>query len=139
MTTDTQNSQYQEGTLPFSADELQQTMPAKRKRGRKPQHLPREERPEMTIDEMIGILMRLTEVEGANGNKYTQLHTTRRLVLGVRDSTKKPFSISIPALYAAYNGCHRFTSPEVKKRIYMGHSPALALLRKLKEVKEGKA
>ena len=35
----------------------------------------------------------------------------------------------------AYQECLRFTSPEVKKYIFMGHSPAVALLRLLTKVK----
>lgn len=128
---------YIEGLLSFEGLEGLDPLPVKKRRGRKPQLLPREERPEMTMTEMVGLLAGITEVEGANGSRYIGLHVTKRLLLGIRESSQKAFSISLENLYAAYNDCHRFTSPEVKKCIYMGHSPALALLRLLKQLKQG--
>lgn len=45
----------------------------------------------------------------------------------------KEFTINLDELYDAYLHCLRFTSPEVKRHIFMGHSPAVVLLRLLKE------
>ena len=51
------------------------------------------------------------------------------MIIGIRESSGKEFTINLDDLFRAYQECLRFTSPEVKKYIFMGHSPAVALLR----------
>ena len=55
------------------------------------------------------------------------------MIIGIRESSGKEFTINLNDLYRAYQECLRFTSPEVKKYIFMGHSPAVALLRMLQK------
>ena len=73
------------------------------------------------------------EIETPTGIKYVNLRLTKRMVIGVRESSGKEFTINLDELYDAYLHCLRFTSPEVKRRIFMGHSPAVVLLKLLKE------
>ena len=92
----------------------------------------REPRPEITLEEMRAILENITEIESATGIRYVKLHVTAKMIIGIRESSGKEFTINLDELYKAYTQCNHFTSPEVKKYIFMGHSPAVALLRYLK-------
>lgn len=103
--TDTQTS---EGTEPTDAP---------RRRGRK-RSMVTEDRPPLTPEQMRELLEGITEIETATG---------------IRESSGKEFTINLGELYQAYQKCLRFTSPEVKRIIFMGHSPAVTLLRMLKE------
>jgi putative molybdopterin biosynthesis enzyme moaB len=91
----------------------------------------REPRPEISLEEMRAILENITEIESATGIRYVKLHVTPKMIIGIRESSGKEFTINLNDLYRAYQECLRFTSPEVKKYIFMGHSPAVALLRML--------
>ena len=67
------------------------------------------------------------------GIRYIKLHVTAKMIIGIRESSGKEFTINLDDLFRAYQECLRFTSPEVKKYIFMGHSPAVALLRILQK------
>ena len=71
--------------------------------------------------------------KSATGIRYVKLHVTAKMIIGIRESSGKEFTINLNDLYRAYQECLRFTSPEVKKYIFMGHSPAVALLRMLQK------
>lgn len=103
--TDTQTSEGTEST------------DAPRRRGRK-RSMVTEDRPPLTPEQMRELLEGITEIETATG---------------IRESSGKEFTINLGELYQAYQKCLRFTSPEVKRIIFMGHSPAVTLLRMLKE------
>ena len=92
-----------------------------------------ESRPPLSTQKMRELLEEIHEIETPTGIKYIQLRLTKRMVIGVRESSGKEFTINLDELYDAYLHCLRFTSPEVKRHIFMGHSPAVVLLRLLKE------
>lgn len=92
-----------------------------------------ESRPPLSAEKMRELLEEIHEIETPTGIKYVQLRLTKRMVIGVRESSGKEFTINLDELYDAYLHCLRFTSPEVKRHIFMGHSPAVILLRLLKE------
>ena len=94
-----------------------------------------EPRPNLTKEEMVSRLSSIKDIETATGIKYTNLRLTARMIIGTRESSGKEFTINLSELYKAYQNCLRFTSPEVKKYIFMGHSPAVAILRKLQNCK----
>lgn len=125
------NSYPTEGSL-FTDSELSAPAP-KIDRRRKPAI--REPRPELTLEEMRAALLNIHELESATGIRYIKLRITKKMVIGIRESSGKEFTINIDQLYKAYQECLRFTSPEVKKYIFMGHSPAVALLRLLQKQK----
>ena len=95
----------------------------------------REPRPDLSMDEMRAYLMELKEIESVTGIRYIKLHVTAKMIIGIRETSGKEFTINLDDLYRAYQECLRFTSPEVKKYIFMGHSPAVAPLRFLTKVK----
>ena len=95
----------------------------------------REPRPDLSMDEMRAYLMELKEIESVTGIRYIKLHVTAKMIIGIRETSGKEFTINLDDLYRAYQECLRFTSPEVKKYIFMGHSPTVALLRLLTKVK----
>lgn len=103
-----------------------------KKRGRR-RSMVTEERPAMTEERMRKILEGTQEIETPTGIKYIHLRLTKRMIIGVRESSGKEFTINLDELYKAYQQCLRFTSPEVKRYIFMGHSPAVVLLKLLKE------
>lgn len=109
------------------------TIPAStpKKRGRKPLVRDPEPRPDLTKEEMREKLIGIKEIESVTGIRYIRLHVTAKMIIGIRESSGKEFTINLDDLFRAYNECLRFTSPEVKKYIFMGHSPAVALLRRL--------
>lgn len=123
---------FVEGTLLFS--ETGESIKIDRRR--KPAI--REARPDLTMEEMRERLMKLTSLESATGIKYIKLHVTKKMIIGIRESSGKEFTINLDDLHRAYQECLRFTSPEVKKYIFMGHSPAVALLRLLQKDEFGK-
>ena len=91
-----------------------------------------EPRPDLTKEEMREKLIGIKEIESVTGIRYIRLHVTAKMIIGIRESSGKEFTINLDELYKAYTQCNHFTSPEVKKYIFMGHSPAVALLRYLK-------
>lgn len=119
-----------EGSL-FSNLETTQAKPRK-KPGRKPLVCEPEPRASLTKEEMREKLIGLKEIVSATGIRYIRLHVTAKMIIGIRESSGKEFTINLDDLYNAYVNCNRFTSPIVKKYIFMGHSPAVALLRYLK-------
>lgn len=121
-----------EGSL-FTTEDIE-TQP--KKRGRKKLPIVWEERPSLTEEEMREKLTNLKEIESSTGIRYVQMHVTKRMIIGIRESSGKEFTINLNELYNAYQYCTKFTSPEVKKHIFMGHSPALAILRMLKSGKQ---
>lgn len=74
----------------------------------------REPRPGITQEEMRAILENITEIESATGIRYVKLHVTAKMIIGIRESSGKEFTINLNDLYRAYQECLRFTSPEVK-------------------------
>ena len=94
-----------------------------------------EPRPELTKEGMRKYLMGLDEITTPKGIKYVKLHVTARMIIGIREASGKEFTINLDDLFHAYQKCLRFTSPEVKKYIFMGHSPAVVLLRLLQNRK----
>ena len=100
--------------------------------GRKPLVRAPEPRPDLTKEEMREKLIGIKEIESVTGIRYIRLHVTAKMIIGIRESSGKEFTINLDELYKAYTQCNHFTSPEVKKYIFMGHSPAVALLRYLK-------
>lgn len=111
-------------------EEVNPLTPKKRGRHRS---MVTEERPAMTEERMREILEDIQEIETPTGIKYINLRLTKRMIIGVRESSGKEFTINLDELYKAYQQCLRFTSPEVKRYIFMGHSPAVVLLKLLKE------
>lgn len=101
----------------------------------KPDHrckpIVREPRPDLTMEEMRAILSNIKELKTATGIKYINLRMTAKMIIGTREASGKEFTINLDDLFRAYQNCLRFTSPEVKKYIFMGHSPAVAILRML--------
>ncbi len=102
-----------------------------KKRGRKRSTVT-EDRPALTPERMRDLLSDIQEIETPTGIKYIKLRITKRMIIGVRESSGKEFTINLDELHNAYEKCLRFTSPEVKRYIFMGHSPAVVLLRLLK-------
>ena len=109
--------------------EIDQLLP--KKRGRK-RSMVTEDRPPLSPERMRDLLTNIHEIETPTGIKYIKLRITKRMVIGVRESSGKEFTINLDELHNAYEKCLRFTSPEVKRYIFMGHSPAVVLLRLLK-------
>ncbi len=106
-----------------------------KRRGRKPKEKKWEERPALSKIQMRDMLCHLKEIESATGIKYVDLRLTHKMIIGIRQSSGKEFTINTNQLYDAYTHCLQFTSPEVKKVIFMGHSPAVAILRWMKTAK----
>ena len=64
----------------------------------------REPRPEITLEEMRAILENITEIESATGIRYVKLHVTAKMIIGIRESSGKEFTINLNDLYRAYQG-----------------------------------
>ena len=122
-------TQEEQGCLDTNAQEIVLTKKGRPDRRCKP--VVYEPRPDLTMEEMVARLAKIKAIETATGIKYVNLHLTSHMIIGTRDSSGKEFTINLSELYKAYQNSLRFTSPEVKKYIFMGHSPAVALLRKL--------
>lgn len=88
----------------------------------------------LTKEQFIYKLSMMRAMESDNGTRYTNLHVSKKLktFLGTRVSSGTCFSINIDKLYDAYLHCPKLTSPELKKYFYMGHSPALVVLKRLR-------
>ena len=55
----------------------------------------REPRPELTMDEMRAILSELKEIESVTGIRYIKLHVTAKMIIGIRESSGKEFTIKL--------------------------------------------
>ena len=55
----------------------------------------REPRPEITLEEMRAILENITEIESATGIRYVKLHVTAKMIIGIRESSGKEFTINL--------------------------------------------
>lgn len=124
---------FTEGFL-FTNAEMEQVtdrQPEVKRRGRRRSTVI-EPRPSLPQEKMRELLEDIKEIETATGIRYINLHLTKKMIIGVRESSGKEFTINLDELYKAYQQCRRFTSPEVKRYIFMGHSPAAALLKLLK-------
>ena len=108
-------------------------IPPKKKRGRHPKPAIFEPRPDLTMEKMREKLEDIKDITTTMGIKYVKLRLTAKMIIGVRESSGKEFTINLNDLYKAYQNCPRFTSPVVKKYIFMGHSPAVAILRLLQQ------
>ena len=108
-------------------------IPPKKKRGRHPKPAIFEPRPDLTMEKMREKLEDIKDITTTMGIKYVKLRLTAKMIIGVRESSGKEFTINLYDLYKAYLNCPRFTSPVVKKYIFMGHSPAVAILRLLQQ------
>lgn len=93
--TDTQTS---EGTEPTDAP---------RRRGRK-RSMVTEDRPPLTPEQMRELLEGITEIETATGIRYIRIHLTAKMLIGIRESSGKEFTINLGELYQAYQKCLRF-------------------------------
>ena len=91
----------------------------------------REPRPHLTMEEMRSYLTSLREIESVTGIRYIKLQVTPKMVIGFGEPSGKKCAINLVVLVRAHNECMRFKSPEDKNYIFMGHSPAVALLRRL--------
>lgn len=89
----------------------------------------------LSKEEMREILTGMKETESITGARYVKMHITKKMIIGIRESSGKEFTINLDQLYDAYLHCEKLTSPEVKKFIFMGHSPALAILRHFETLK----
>jgi len=130
-----QEHDMEEGLL-FAIEDIQkqegETDPfGHKKRGRK-RSTKTEQRPALTVEQMRMMLTEIKEIETATGIRYINFRITKKMLIGVRESSGKEFTINLEDLYRAYEKCLRFTSPEVKRYIFMGHSPAVAILKLLK-------
>ena len=105
---------------------------APKHRGRKRSMVTEERPPLHSPAEMRQILEGIQEIETPTGIKYINLRLTQKMIIGTRESTGKEFTINLAELYNAYQNCLRFTSPEVKRHIFMGHSPSVVLLKMIK-------
>ena len=108
-----------------------------KKRGRK-RSTKTESRPPLTAEQMREMLTEIKEVETATGIRYVNFRLTKKMLIGIRESSGKEFTLNLEELHKAYEKCLRFTSPEVKRYIFMGHSPAVAILKLLKAKVEEK-
>lgn len=80
--TDTQTSEGTEST------------DAPRRRGRK-RSMVTEDRPPLTPEQMRELLEGITEIETATGIRYIRIHLTAKMLIGIRESSGKEFTISI--------------------------------------------
>lgn len=61
-----------------------------------------ESREAMSMEEMREKLLHITEIESISGVKYIKMHITKRMIIGVRESSGKEFTINLDQLYDAY-------------------------------------
>ena len=80
-------------------------------------------------------LRRISEVHSAEsitGRKYLNIHTDkeRRICTGIRQATKKPFTIRLDRLFEAYYQLDEISIATLKEYVDRGQSPSLAILKK---------
>ena len=81
------------------------------KRGRKPLVRDPEPRPDLTKEEMREKLIGIKEIDSVTGIRYIRLHVTAKMIIGIRESSGKEFTINLDDLFRAYNECLRFLFP----------------------------
>lgn len=61
-----------------------------------------EDRPPLTPEQMRELLEGITEIETATGIRYIRIHLTAKMLIGIRESSGKEFTINLGELYQAY-------------------------------------
>lgn len=83
------------------AEEAIRAKNAPHRKGRKRSTLT-EARPPLSAERMRELLAEIHEIETPTGIKYVNLRLTKRMVIGVRESSGKEFTINLDELYDAY-------------------------------------
>lgn len=82
----------------------------------------------LTFSEFVDSIGRINCATSITGIVYSNIQVTNDKVIGIRDSTNKPFSISLKDLYDAYCNVQVFTTAELKPYVDRVQSPSLAIL-----------
>ncbi len=80
----------------------------------------REPRPEIIPGRNESHSQNITEIESATGIRYIKLHVTAKMIIGIRESSGKEFTINLNDLYRAYQECLRFHQSGGKKVYFHG-------------------
>ena len=67
------------------------------RRGRK-RSMVTEDRPPLTPEQMRELLEGITEIETATGIRYIRIHLTAKMLIGIRESSGKEFTINLGEL-----------------------------------------
>lgn len=88
----------------------------------------------LTFSEFVDSIGRINCATSITGIVYSNIQVTNDKVVGIRESTNKPFSISLKGLYDAYCNVTVFTTAELKPYVDRVQSPSLAILVAIKAV-----
>lgn len=89
----------------------------------------------MSYSEFVDLIKRINVATSVTGVEYIDIHVDGEKVVGIRQSTDKPFAISLKDLYEAYNSVPVFTTTELKPYVGGVQSPSLAILIAINAVK----
>lgn len=88
----------------------------------------------LTYSEFVDSIGQINSATSITGIAYSNIQVTNDKVIGIRESTNKPFSISLKALYDAYCNVLVFTTTDLKPYVDRVQSPSLAILIAIKAV-----
>ena len=89
----------------------------------------------LTYSEFVDSVCKINCATSITGIVYSNIQVINDKVVGIRESTNKPFGISLNNLYEAYCNVHIFTTAELKPYVDRVQSPSLAILIAIKAVR----
>lgn len=88
----------------------------------------------LTYSEFVDSIGKINRATSITGIVYSNIQIINDKVVGIRESTNKPFDISLKKLYDAYCNVLVFTTAELKSYVDRVQSPSLAILIAIKAV-----
>lgn len=90
---------------------------------------------DISYSDFVYLIKRINVATSVSGVEYIDIYVEGEKVVGIRQSTGKPFGISLKDLYEAYNNVAVFTTTELKPYVGGVQSPSLAILIAINAVK----
>lgn len=81
-----------------------------------------------SFDEFSNAIRLISSAQSVTGINYINLAVEDGKIVGIRESTNAPFSISLNSLYQAYSEVKVFTTGSIKPYVDRVQSPSLAIL-----------
>lgn len=85
----------------------------------------------LSSDEFRAAIESIDTATSVTGILYSQIKVTGDTIVGVRDTTKAPFRISLSKLYSAYTNENIFSTSSLKPYVDRVQSPSLAILKEI--------
>jgi len=85
-------------------------------------------RGDFSKEEFIKAISKINSATSVTGMMYSNIRFENGMIIGMRESTLRPFTIKVDKLYNAYKDLKEFTTLSLKPYVDRVQSPSLAIL-----------